>query len=83
MYGTSAARARHTGKAAFDARGVLVISWQDKARESFIVRGWFFGKDVVILRIHGPHEDKDPITDEMLSNPNYNLYMIHSYTKKR
>lgn len=79
VYGTSGAQTKHTGKASFDDRGILVIKWDDRTAR-FIVRGWYYGKDVVLLRMNGPHGD--PITAEMLA-PNWGGNLNETFAKKR
>lgn len=71
---------RYTGKVTLDNRGVLVLNLSGTSRQSYIVKGWFYGKDQVILRLAGPYWDNEPITDAMLTATSYSK---HDYKRKR
>ena len=72
-----------TGKMTFDDRGVLFVAWKGSARQSFIVRGWFVGKDVIVLNLIGPFYDNDPITNEQAASPTFAGNLRNVFTKKR
>ena len=67
-------------KVTLDNRGVLVLNLSGTSRQSYIVKGWFYGKDQVILRLAGPYWDNEPITDAMLTATSYSK---HDYKRKR
>lgn len=72
-----------TGKLAFDDRGLVVLTWKGAARQSYILRGWFVGKDVVVMNLIGPFYDSSQPTNEQLANPSFAGNLRNVFTKKR
>ena len=72
-----------TGKITIDDRNVVFINWKGLQRHSYILRGWFVGKDVIIMNLIGPFYDNDPITNEQAANPNFAGNLRNLFAKKR
>lgn len=72
-----------TGKLTFDDRGMVVVTWKGSARQTFILRGWFVGKNVIIMNLIGPFYDNSQPTNEELANPSFAGNLRNVFTKKR
>jgi len=57
--------------------GMLVIGL--KKPQYYILRGWFFGRDMTVMEIDGPYYD--PVAPKDIANPNYNIYMRERFVR--
>ena len=72
-----------TGKLSFDERGMVVIALKGTARKTYILRGWFVGKDVILMNLIGPFYDNSQPTNAELANPDFAGNLRNVFSKKR
>jgi hypothetical protein len=70
-----------TGTVTIDRDGTIVMTYPSKkSAEHYIVRGWFVGVNVTMLKLNGPYYTA--IAPENVQDPHYNEYMNRTYVRK-
>ena len=72
--------AKNTGTVTIDRDGTMIIARTGQQAERYIIRGWFYGEHMIVMRLNGPYFD--PIAAKDIANPSFNLYKNHDYLKR-
>lgn len=78
--GARSINANNTGNVSIDRDGTLIIARAGMQAERYIIRGWFVGEHMIVMKLNGPYFDA--IAPKDLANPSLNLYKNHDYVRR-